>query len=348
MIIKIIKVLLINITVLFACLIPIELYFGSWLYESKNYKSLLIPKQKTDLLDHLPYEFDNIGIFTRDKNGFRANNYDLKDIDILVIGGSTTEERDIDDNLIWTKIFEKNLKKKLKVLNAGIGGQTSYGHMLMFDIWFSKYENLKPKYVLVYLGINDALYLIESLEKNTSKGRELNSTNRDLLIDLNFYDKAIQYFKNNSALRSLYLVVKGNLISRKFKINYNNEPKFFSISQTNKPENLHKLDQEKFKIFRKYYYKNLDNILQLKYAFNSQVILITQTVSKQHWLYPYVKIINTFTLDFCKLNNIICFDITKDDKFSQTENFYDGIHTNPKASELLGIKIADEFNNNLK
>ena len=191
------KILFINITVFIIGIIIIELCFGTWLKNS-NYSNLLIPRQQTNIITSFPYESNTLGIYSRDKNGFRANKHDLDQINILILGGSTSEERDIDDNKIWTKIFEKKLNKKYKVLNAAIGGQTSYGHKKMFDMWFSKYNDLEPDFVIVYLGINDTLFFIESLNnKNTlyNEGRKLNASNRDTLIYINLFDRFIQYLK---------------------------------------------------------------------------------------------------------------------------------------------------------
>ena len=89
-------------------------------------------------------------------------------------------------------IFSKNFN--LKVLNAGIGGQTSFGHKKMFDLWFSRHQELKPKFVIVYLGINDSLYLIDKLnlnKKNFLEGRSLNNSNRDNLYRIGKLDNLI-------------------------------------------------------------------------------------------------------------------------------------------------------------
>ena len=120
MLYKFFKIITINLIILFFGLIVIELFFGSWL-KKNNFSNLLIHKQQTNLIDNFPYPSNNLGLFTRDNNGFRANKYKLDEIEILIMGGSTTEERDVDDNLIWTKIFEKNIFANKKTLNAGIG-----------------------------------------------------------------------------------------------------------------------------------------------------------------------------------------------------------------------------------
>ena len=164
---KILKILSFNIFFLIIGLILIEVFFGKWFYKS-NYGSLLIPNYSISVINQPYYDKDKTYIHSWDKNGFRANDYNLNEIDILVIGGSTTAEKFIDDNHIWTKVFERQIenKTKFKVINAGIGGQTVYGHNNMFDLWFSNYKELKPKYIFIYLGINDAIKVHENVLKN--------------------------------------------------------------------------------------------------------------------------------------------------------------------------------------
>ena len=342
---KFLKLLFINLSILFILILVVELIFGSWLYKNKNYKSLLIPRQQSDLLDNLPYETDKVGIFTRDKNGFRSNSYNFEDINILIIGGSTTEERDVDDNLIWTKIFENNINMNFKVLNAGIGGQTSYGHSKIYKLWLSKFEDLKPNYLLFYLGINDALKLIEDSTNlnNNQTGRILNNSNRDLLINVKIFDRSIQYIKNNSILHSLYKILKGNLIARKYNISYNKSPQSFDPFVTSSPENLEKLDRNNILDYKEYYFNNLNEILYLKKIYNSEIILITQVISDNHWLFPYLNKLNKFTADFCKKNKLKCILLHKYQKKFDNKYFYDGIHTNPDGSKLVGELIARDF-----
>ena len=339
------KIVVINFLVLFLGLLLIELIFGKWLWKS-NYSNLLIPKQQTNLINSFPYVNDTLGIYSRDENGFRANNYNLRQINILVLGGSTTEEREVDDKKIWTKIFEQNLKGKFKVLNAGIGGQTSHGHKSMFEMWFSKFPELQPKYILVYLGINDALYLLESLDNQNllENGRVLNATNRDQMLHTNKINSFIQYVKNNSALHSFYLVIKGNIISRKYKMSYNSKPKKFNAYQPLKPTNLDELDNIKLNNFKDYYFNNLKQINTYSKKYNAELILITQIVSKDHWIRKILKNVNYMTISFCKQNKLRCIDLDEDPKIFDLEIFYDGIHTNPNGSKLIGEMIAKQFN----
>ena len=350
--IKIVYVIIINIIILLILLIATELIFGTWL-KKNNFGSLLIPKQQFNLITSFPYESEEIGKYTRDKYGFRANNYDLKDINILIIGGSTTEEREVDDQKIWTKIFEKNLKKKFKVLNAGIGGQTSLGHKSMFNLWFNKFDTLSPDFIVVFLGINDALYLVENLSEETylnitysdkfEPGRKINHSNRDKLLNIMPFDKIKQYIKNNSLLHTLYLIVKGNLLSYKYGLNYNDDIKTYDPHVTISPD-IVKLNEDYLGQFENYYHNNLLKIYNYANEYKSDLILVTQSVSSKHWIKKYLNIVNNFTRSFCKIEKIKCIDLDKKISGLSDEFFYDGIHTDPVGSKIIGEFIAKEFN----
>lgn len=340
------KILSINIIIFIFGIIIIELLFGTWLKNS-NYSNLLIPRQQTNIINSFPYDYNTLGIYSRDKNGFRANQYDLNKINILILGGSTTEEREVDDNAIWTKIFEKNLNKNYKVLNAGIGGQTSYGHRSMFNMWLNKHTDLNPDFIIVYLGINDALFFIESLSSKNKlyEGRFLNSSNRDTLVSVDFLQRSKQYFKNNSVFHSLYLIIKGNYISNKYKISYNSKPTIFNPYYQKAPLNIINNDKDITLNFINYYYYNLSKTLEYSKNYNANMILVTQVISKKHWLNNYLDKINSLTLNFCKINKIKCINLEDNNLKLKEGHFYDGIHTTPDGSKIIGEFIADKFNN---
>ena len=339
---KIFNIIIINLIVFLFGIIIIEIFFGNW-FKKDNYGSLLIPKKQTNLITNFPYQSSELGIYSRDNFGFRANTHDINDIDILVIGGSTTEEREVDDEKIWTKIFEASLDNKFEVLNAGIGGQTSYGHKAMFELWFKKIQELSPKYIILYVGINDALFYIENINNNKFdlKGRKLNTSNRDLLINLKLSDKLTQYIKNNSAIHYLYLVIKGNIITYRYNFGYNLTTNNFKAEIIKSPKNL--IGNNFYSnMFKNYYHNNLLQIQELSREYKAELILITQTISDKHWMYNNLKLINQYTIDFCKKREVKCIDLANNIKIDNLF-FYDGIHTDPIGSKKIGIFIAKEF-----
>ena len=343
----ILKVVTINFVLIIFVLFLSEIIFGNWL-KNNNYGNLIIPRYVKNLIDNPPYESNSRGIYSRDKNGFRANNYELLDISILIIGGSTTEERDVDDKLIWTKVLDNNLlkSKPMYVLNAGIGGQTSFGHIRIFNLWLSRFDDLKPKFILFYIGMNDALYMLESIknQKIVLNGRVINKTDRDNLIHNNFIEGTVQYIKNNSAIHLLYWIIKGNYIARKFKINYtikktNFLPKY--VKDITKDMNL---KDNNFTNYLDHYEYNLKTLVKNSIKFDAIPVFITQTTANDHWLKKYVSIINKRTIKFCINNNISYIDLANLISFDDNTDFYDGIHTTPKGSKKIGEFIYNNFN----
>lgn len=326
----------------------LEIFFGNW-FKNNNYQNLLIPINKNRIITKLPYKSESPVFYSTDKNGFRANNYSLNDVKIMVIGGSTTEEKYIDDNLIWTKILDKNLRnfKFNKVINAGIGGQTSFGHIKMFDIWFSKHENLKPKFVLFYIGINDALYMVENRNNDyLNLGRKLNESNRDELVYDDKIKSQIQYIKNNSAIILFFKVIKGNYLSFKYKFNYGlTDIRFEKFSKSKDISNNITFNRNIGNInYLNNYRKNLSTLNELSINLGAVPIFITQSVDTNHWIYEFLNIINEETIKHCQITNTICFDLSNELKIKNFE-YFDGIHTNPTASNKIGNYIFDKIIN---
>ena len=93
--------------------------------------------------------------YIRDKIGYRPYNKNLVEKGlILTVGGSTTDQRFIDDNRTWQSNLEKELN--LAVINGGVDGQTSYGHIFSIQKWHSKVLKSKEVDVIIlYVGVND-------------------------------------------------------------------------------------------------------------------------------------------------------------------------------------------------
>lgn len=339
------KVFLINLFLIFFVILIIELIFGNWL-KTNNYGNIIIPRYVTNIINDPPYKSNISGIYSRDKYGFRANHHELKDINILVIGGSTTEERDVDDKLIWTKVLENNLSdyNRYKVLNAGIGGQTSFGHVKIFNLWFSRFEKLQPNIIFFYIGINDTLFMLESIKHKNHifQGRVIKSINRDNIVYENILDNTVQYIKNNSSIHLLYLVLRGNYISRKYKVNYNNIntfdlPKVY-IEDISTNINT---EEKNFSFYLEAYENNLNTLIQLTKKYNAKPVFITQKIAKDHWLMKYISLINKRTIKFCVDNNVSFIDLENIIKFDDLKDLYDGIHTTPSGSKKVGYLISE-------
>ncbi|MEL7148983.1 MAG: hypothetical protein AAFO69_21595, partial [Bacteroidota bacterium] len=122
-----VKVVLVNVLVLTGLLLILELIFGSWLFRQNKFHDLNIPNSRSWEYDvsHL-YQTDKPVItYTRDSYGLRGDLSfdDPSKIDILTIGGSTTDQRFVDDDYTWQSYLQQELHKNnipLIVSNAGI------------------------------------------------------------------------------------------------------------------------------------------------------------------------------------------------------------------------------------
>jgi lysophospholipase L1-like esterase len=98
--------------------------------------------------------------YVRDKYGLRDDCASPADIDILTVGGSTTDQRYLSQESTYQAVMEKALThaagQQVCVGNAGVDGQSTYGHLRSFRDWFPLIPGLRPKLFLFYIGINDA------------------------------------------------------------------------------------------------------------------------------------------------------------------------------------------------
>lgn len=150
----------INLAVLGAGILVIELLFGGWLKSDNLNRLNLIKDRQIELDVSQLYETDSPLIrYSRDKYGLRgAYGRDPSRIDILTVGGSTTDQHFIADVLTWQNVLQNSFAasgKAVTVANAGIDGQSTIGHIKNFDWWFPYIPQLKPKYILFYVGLND-------------------------------------------------------------------------------------------------------------------------------------------------------------------------------------------------
>ena len=343
---NLIKIIFINFLILFIGIFIIELIFGNW-FNNKNLSNLLLSIDKHRIISNLPYKSDKPALYTTDSNGFRANVHELSKIDILVVGGSTTEQKLVDDKLIWTQILEKNLVSHdlSYTLNAGIGGQTSFGHVKIFDLWLSRFEELNPKIIIFYIGINDALFMIENINDNIDydKGRFMSNKNRDFLKIENTFENYFQFLKNNSAILLFFKMINGNLITLKYNFGYFKKPSFFETSVKTTDTIELKVDNKQMINYLKKYQNNLIELSKIAINLKAVPIFVTQNVSSNHWIKKYLSIINNETTNYCKSTKLTCFDLANE-LFLSDEDFYDGIHNNPTGSK----KIADYLYKKIK
>lgn len=153
---KILKILGFNAAILLAGIVVLELVFGGWFTNSDPMLNF------TRLKDvrwsfKTPWEPDGAD-YSRDRFGLRGLDGHPRDIFILTVGGSTTDQRYLSTDKTWQEILQSKFEESegtFDVVNAGIDGQSTIGHIKNFTQWFNRIEALRPKYVLFYIGVND-------------------------------------------------------------------------------------------------------------------------------------------------------------------------------------------------
>lgn len=189
---------------MFLCLLTIvEIIFGGWLMPQNNLSNLGILRSVEIEFKHHYYGKDSvITAYSRDRYGFRGRSIFNRPekIDILTVGGSTTDQKYIDDALTWQELLENHLHeagKDLQIANAGVDGQSTHGHIKNFKLWFPQVKDLHPRFILFYIGINDIYANAESSYDKIEAGHQ--ST----------YQKLVLKIKDNSALFNLYRKIRG-------------------------------------------------------------------------------------------------------------------------------------------
>ncbi len=354
---KKLKTILINLSILLIGIVLIELFFGGWFNTNNQLGNLGIMRDVKFEYDvsHL-YETDNPTItYSRDTYGLRGISTfnQPSTIDILTVGGSTTDQRYLDDSKTWQEVLEKELakdKESMLVSNAGVDGQSTYGHLKSCELWFSNIEKLQPKIILFYVGIND-FYRVSSDAK---------------------YDAIQQYenrgiknhIKDKSVLYNVYRKLKGMRKAQKFKVGHY-KVDFSTIAYTKKEvldEELVKLYDEKNLTAFKTRIKKL-----IAYANGIQAIPIFITQPTFSYKIRDGEIHGISTINYIeekyayngvgyyklltKLNDAIkevsepelVIDITNDSTW-EASDFYDYYHMTEVGAEKLGKKIYQKLN----
>lgn len=350
---KLPKIILINATVLMAVLLIIELLFGRWFgqFEVDDLRRFSIPigvSYQYDVSSLYDSGAGPIIHYSRDRWGLRGFHRALSDIEVLTIGGSTTDQRFLDDAETWQAFAEQELARRghpMVIANAGIDGQSTVGHLFNFKYWFPLLEDLKPKYVLFYIGINDVL--------RKSRRRQF-----DAKVDPSGW-------RVRSALWQLVRTVRGNLSARSLNVNHGRKPTLgdsdFTIGGLLGSDERTQLANELTSSFM----TNVEELERAATALGALPVFVTQTAfawqgglkteprGLKHiiWLdrkmnYADVSFLhqrmNKQLLDHCRVHSLTCIDLASELRFEATD-YYDYVHLTPVGSAKVGRYLASKL-----
>ena len=357
------QILICNTALLVFCLFLLQLLFGDWLYNNPWYNKHVVISNKTFLtkLNNL-YESDSDYInYSRDKYGLRGNYNSIDNINILTIGGSTTDQRYITDTLTFQRVLQKeflNSGRNISIANAGIDGQSTIGHLNNFYWWFPYINGLRTDYFLFFIGIND-YHVFNSKIKNTLNSDLVNIKNnyskknkfkyyfsKNIISQLLGLADAFYYSKKEGLTHGAHKPVKisnqtiekGKVLDyealmkedlidykdRLFKLNYEVKKlgsKAIFVSQSRK---IYKIDNERVvgvPNFGKYKDKDINGVDY----------------------FHIMQLMHNSVKEVAKQTNAIFLDLDSELVFDYEKDFYDDMHTTPLGSEKIGKYLYEKL-----
>lgn len=351
-------------------LMLIEAIFGSW-FASNKLEGLNILRNRV-----WHYDFDYSGIsdserriiYSRDEWGLRGEYGAPEDIDLLTVGGSTTDQRYISDGFTWQDVLSKNfqtVKQSYNVANAGVDGRTSFGHQYDFELWFPNISGLEPKHVMLYIGINDMV-----VDREGTRHDQPYSQGKSLALKI----------KGNSALYSLMQTVLGTyLVEDKNAghgaIDYANAKWSNTPSVSSHAEKLDK----RLDAYQERLYKLTAHVKEM----GATPIIVTQTMGDWRFMngtlegivsndgqglklfddtinnldqhansngvdhYIVLSLFNEVSMAVCRQVNGICIDLARELEFD-TGDFYDRAHNTKQGAEKIGNYLFEQLNKRIQ
>ncbi len=321
-----------NLLIFLALIIFGELIFGYWF--SKNNFGIYMNDERdknwktNSNFNGKKYKF----FYKRNFYGFRGEDFDPKNVKIIFNGGSTGNQRFTPENKTIVGLLNKKFTSEnidIKIYNASTDGKSIKGIIYDFTHWFPKIDKLEPKFLILYLGINDRILSDDRDEFQF-----------DLKIKKKKIDRFKDYVKNNSFIVRKYISTKNTYFPKNTSdYNFNSENLYdnFKYINYNTAKNLEKnYSKDDIKILAQLdnRLKSLKNIIKSK---NIIPVIITQ-VTFEGLKDQRLFLINERLKKFSKNNN---FSIIKLDEIILMElnDFYDEVHTTPQGSK----KIADSI-----
>lgn len=201
----------------------LELIFGEWLdndeWRAAENLNIIRNQQIEYPVGHLYGEDNAFVTYTRDIYGLRDSCDRPADIDILTLGGSTTDQRFIGDGETFQDVLQDRLTETLArsvcISNAAVDGHSTFGHIASFQQWFPLIPGLKPDFVLFYVGINDA-----GFRDGPRLAFDVNRGVGESALRYHLRDKSAIY----SLARTIYHVVTGFSGSREYATHQSSPP----------------------------------------------------------------------------------------------------------------------------
>ncbi len=353
---KFFKIITINISIFFLLVFCIEIFFGDW-FKKQNWGNSL----RSERLKKIPYtvEFSNKNysfIYKKNSLGFRGDEIEPNKLKILMMGGSTTNQRFTPQELTIVGNLNDLFKAddaNIELFNGGVDGQSTIGLINNFTKWFPNIKNFNPKVIIYYIGVNERFYYdYDPNPINFTDGDFKTIHAFDKMMKTSHKDQISDYIKNNS-----FFMKKGKIIQLKyfpsrlreknfseFRATYFRFSKSFYDLAYGFSENFYeqeimdqKFDTNHLKEKNKIYYdslsKRLEYLFKLTHDIGAEPIFINQVMNDGQ-LSEQMYYTNFIIRDFCLSNKVKFIDVAKNivlDKY----DFYDEFHTTPTGSKKV-------------
>ncbi len=358
------KTILINLLVLLGVVVILELAFGTWFSDVHALHQFTKPRDLRIERDNPVSDTPATIVYSRDENGFRGLETDVGNIDIITVGGSTTDQRFLDDSQTYQASLNALFAQDgtpVSIANAGIDGQTTFGHIENFGSWFNLIGGLKTRYILFYVGINDALILAENKTFDV-----LEAQSERLKLQL--------FIREKSALYQLYLITKQAYLTPEIahsfeRVNLAIDPPFADTAKL-APEVLSNAETRNALAELT---ARIEDLSELTRAIGAEPIFVTQrstawtrqdgkvlgvtniepgfqsTLVNRYGplngidIYDIERGVADAILGGCKASDAICFDLMAELEFDLETDFYDELHTTAAGSEKIAGYMHDKL-----
>jgi len=339
------RVIFINFLFFFLLIISIELIFGHW-FDKNNFGPYMREHRMKKVIYQLNYDNEKYNyLYKRNYHAFRGNEIKPENIQIIMVGGSTTDERYKPEKFTIVERLNSKLElnnQSLKIINAGVEGQSTKGHLSNFKYWFNKLKDFQPNYIIYYIGINDSIFfknqnndLTDGWIGNPDKIEAFfdNIKSRSLVYDLIRKIKH-KYYKIDESKRIIYDFNYSMKKSNEIKKNYLN------FSEKINKYNFLELSLKYENIIQRYL-NNVDMLVKYTNNYNAVPIFINQPSQESNHS-ELLFILNRSLINHCVKQNYKCIDLVK--KLNGKNNYWwDGIHTTPEGSNKIANTIFPEI-----
>lgn len=328
------RILYYNFLLILFITLLIEIFFGYW-FDPNNLGSFMREHRLKNQKISWKYKGEIINYnYKRNYYGFRGDDVNPSEINAIIMGGSVIDERYKPDKYTITGFLNKKLKDNkinIEIMNAGVEGQSTKGIISSFDNWLYKINGFNPKFIIIYVGINDTLKENDQLESLTD-GHLKNPNNYEAFLD-NIKSRSF-FYDNLRKFKFKFLTTNTKFMK------YDGKPSLDYLKNYNYIEKINYSLTDQDKKITKSYLKRIDIIYEKIKNLNSKAIFISNINAAGFTKETLIK--NTALIEHCKLRNYICIDLAKKLK-PQKDYWYDGVHTTKEGSEEIARLILPDL-----